>query len=58
MSQSLTKKEAAQQQVQGQKQYAKDTVTEEKHASANASVCRQRPTDSELHLVPISRFCI
>jgi hypothetical protein len=38
MSQSLTKKEAQQQQVQGQKQYAKDTVTEEKHASANASV--------------------
>jgi hypothetical protein len=39
MSQSLTKKEAQQQQVQGQKQYTNDTVTEEKHSSANASVC-------------------
>lgn len=39
MSQSLSKKEAQQQQVQEQKQYAKDTVTDEKHASAQGSVC-------------------
>jgi hypothetical protein len=58
MSQSVTKKEAQQQQVQGQKQYAKDTVTEEKHASANASVCHYSLTDSEMHLVSISQFYI
>jgi len=37
MSRSLTKKEAQQQQVQQQNQYARDTVTDEKHASAQGS---------------------
>jgi cytochrome c oxidase subunit IV len=38
MSRQVTKKEAQQQQVQGQQQYARDTETQEHHASANAQV--------------------
>ena len=38
MSHSLTKKEAAQQQIQQQQQHAHDVETQEHHASANASV--------------------
>ena len=38
MSRAIAKKEAQQQQLQEQQQYARDVETQEHHASANASV--------------------
>ena len=50
MSHQISKKEAAQQQVQQQGQYARDTETQEHHSSANAQVCMHSPCFSGFSL--------